>query len=229
MLTKTEGIVISSIKYGDSSLITRIYTQEYGMQSFVFSGVRSSKTKLSPALFLTFNVLDLVVYYKPTSELHRCKEVKIMHPAVMIAGDIKKSAMAMFMAELIQRTVPAGGSLHGLYIFLKKAALHLEHSVSGYENLHLHVALLLCGFLGFEIEDAAMLERDVQLFANMPGYKLPVSGEILQQLISDDFGAVKLRHTERLLLLENIIMYLSVHIDHFKSVRSLEVLKTIFS
>jgi DNA repair protein RecO (recombination protein O) len=229
MLTKTEGIVISSIKYGDTSLITRVYTQEHGMQSLLFNGVRSSKTRLSPALFLTFNVLDMVIYFKPGAELHRCKELKLMQPAVQIAGDVRKSAMAVFMAELIQRTVPQGGRLEGLYDYLKGVISYLEHAHTGYENLHIHAALTLCGYLGFEIEDASKLENDIRLYANLPSFKLPVAHEAIDELLSVHYARVKLHHTERIALLENIITFLSAHIDQFKSVRSLEVLKAVFS
>ena len=43
MLVKTNAIVISTLKYGDSSLITRCYCKELGLKSFMLKGILTSK------------------------------------------------------------------------------------------------------------------------------------------------------------------------------------------
>ena len=60
-LAKTNGIVLHQIKYGDSSIIVRIYTEEFGMQSYLIRGVKSKKSKIKSNLFQVGNILDMVV------------------------------------------------------------------------------------------------------------------------------------------------------------------------
>jgi len=64
MLHHTEGIVLGSLKYKESSLIVKIFTNAFGMQSYVVNGVRSSKSQGKTALYQPLTLLDMVVYHK---------------------------------------------------------------------------------------------------------------------------------------------------------------------
>jgi len=61
MLVRTNAIVISTVKYGDSSLITRCYCKELGLKSFMLKGILTSKKGgLKKSLFQPLNAsLDL--------------------------------------------------------------------------------------------------------------------------------------------------------------------------
>ena len=63
MITKTKGIVLNYIKYGDTSIICKIYTKSFGVQSYIINGIRNSKSK-NIGLYQPLNILDLVVYNK---------------------------------------------------------------------------------------------------------------------------------------------------------------------
>jgi DNA repair protein RecO (recombination protein O) len=76
MLQKTSGIVLGFLRYGDSSIITRVYTEEYGLQSYIVNGVRSAKAKNKISLYQPLTLLDLVVYHKENKDLKRISEVK---------------------------------------------------------------------------------------------------------------------------------------------------------
>ena len=76
MITKTRGIVLNYIKYGDTSIICKIYTEQFGLQSYIINGIRKSKSK-NIGLYQPLNILDLVVYHKKTSGLQRIKESKL--------------------------------------------------------------------------------------------------------------------------------------------------------
>ena len=45
MLHKTKGIVLGHVKYGESSLIIHVYTEKFGIQSYIENGVRKAKAK----------------------------------------------------------------------------------------------------------------------------------------------------------------------------------------
>ena len=105
MLVTTEGIVLHFIKYGESSVITTIYTRDFGRQSYLINAARSKKSKNKAGLLQHLFLVNLVAYQKQNRELHRIKEIKSNHAYQNIAFDISKSTQAIFIAELLYKTI----------------------------------------------------------------------------------------------------------------------------
>jgi DNA repair protein RecO (recombination protein O) len=95
MLHKTKGIVIGFIKYGDTSIIAKVYTELYGMQTYIVNGVRSKSSKNKIALFQPLTILDMVVYHKENRDIHRLSEVKCHVIFHSIPFNQKKISMAI--------------------------------------------------------------------------------------------------------------------------------------
>ena len=45
MTEKTRGLVLSFIKYKETSIICKIFTESFGVQSYIINGIRNSKSK----------------------------------------------------------------------------------------------------------------------------------------------------------------------------------------
>src|SRR6187200_113375 len=101
MLHKTRGVVFRFTKYGESSIIVNIFTEMFGLQSYIVNGVRSRTVKSRIALYQPLTLLDLVVYHRENANINRIKEVKCLYPYQSIPTDIKKSALAIFIMEVI--------------------------------------------------------------------------------------------------------------------------------
>ena len=102
MTYKTKGIVLNFIKFKESSIICKIYTESFGLQSYIVNGVRSSnKTKMS--LFQPLTILDLVVYNKSSVNIQRLKEMKIDIIYMTNHTDIKKISVCIFLSELLSK------------------------------------------------------------------------------------------------------------------------------
>jgi len=72
-LHKTKGMVFRTVKYGETSLIVTVYTELFGVQSYLVNGVRTS-TKKGPGranLFQPAAILDLIVYHNELKHLQR--------------------------------------------------------------------------------------------------------------------------------------------------------------
>ena len=93
MLIKTQGIIFHTKKYSESSLIVDIYTQEKGLRSYIISGVRSKKSKVSASLVQIMSLVDLVVYHRDDRDLTRIKEIKPAHVYQSLPFDVRKSAL----------------------------------------------------------------------------------------------------------------------------------------
>src|SRR3954463_15402915 len=104
-LHKTKGIVLRTVRYGETSVIVTIFTELFGIQSYLVNGVRASTKKGSGKanLFQPSAILDLIVYYNELKNLQRIREFKWHHLYQHIFSDIKKNAVALFMVELLSK------------------------------------------------------------------------------------------------------------------------------
>ncbi|MGB1362946.1 MAG: DNA repair protein RecO, partial [Flavobacteriaceae bacterium] len=108
MLIETDAIVISTLKYGDSSLIARCYCKELGLKSFMLKGILSSKKgQLKKSLFQPLSIINLITQVKNDNRegLHFIKEARVRFPLIEIPSDIKKNTVALFLSEVLTRVI----------------------------------------------------------------------------------------------------------------------------
>src|SRR5688500_13994232 len=97
MLQKTEGIVLRTIKYSETSVVTNIYTRHFGLLSFIVPGVRTSKAKRNKAGMLQpMNMLDLDIYFKETQNLLRLKDYRTNYLYQSLPFDMIKTSVGFF-------------------------------------------------------------------------------------------------------------------------------------
>src|SRR6266581_1556883 len=105
MLHKTRGIVFRFTKYGETSIIVNVFTELFGLQGYIVNGVRSKTNRSTIALYQPLTLLDMVVYHRANANLNRLKEVKCLHPFQSLSMDMKKSAISIFINEVLNKTV----------------------------------------------------------------------------------------------------------------------------
>ena len=132
MLHTTKGIVLRAVKYGDTSLIVSIYTELFGIQSYIVNGVRSEKKGGTKAgMFQPAAILDMVVYHQEPKNLHRIKEYKWSYLYKAIYAGIIKTTLVMYMMELLQRCLKQPESNEELYAFVESSLIHLDQADDG--------------------------------------------------------------------------------------------------
>ena len=106
-LHKTKGIVLRVVKYGETSLVVTIYTELFGLQSYLVNGVRvtTKQGNNKAVMFQPSAILDLVVYHSEFKQLQRIKEHRWAHVYSGILSDVRKNAIALFMVELVTRCI----------------------------------------------------------------------------------------------------------------------------
>ena len=103
---KARGIVLNTVKYGDSSLVAHLLTDRFGRQSYMIQGVRSSRGHGSKmALFQPMFALEFEGLESPKMEMHRMREIRNGILLSSIPYDVRKSTIALFMAEVLYRLV----------------------------------------------------------------------------------------------------------------------------
>lgn len=229
MLHKTRGIVLNYIRYRETSIIVKIYTELFGIQSYIVNGVRSSKSKTNRiAFFQPLTLLDLVVYHKNKEQtLHRLSEVKCSIPFKSLPFDFIKSSMAMFLTEILVKTLKEEEQNESLFDFLQDSILELENSAERFENFHLMFMAKLAFYLGFGSETAKEIEE--QLTENT--YPIPtddVMREALQVFISAPYNYnYNLDRRRRNELLDSLIYFYKLHLEGMGEMKSVEVLREL--
>lgn len=225
MLHKTRGIVLNYIRYRETSIIVKIYTEEFGLQTYVENGVRSARSKGRIALFQPLTLVDLVVYFKPGAEIQRISEIRCGHPFYSIPTDIKKMTLGIFITEILVLTLREHTGNPLLFNFLQEALLFLEGHEEQVENFHLFFLMSLSAYLGFGPETA----RDIRI--QLLEHSIAVStGEeaVLQKILATPFGArLDIGKNERMRALDHLIDFYRVNLDSFTGARSVQVLKEV--
>jgi DNA repair protein RecO (recombination protein O) len=248
-LHKTKGIVLRTVKYGETSVISTIYTELFGLQSYLVNGVRTTSGRGGgkAGYFQPSAMLDLVVYHNEMKQLNRLREFKWAVLFRHIFSDVPKNAVAMFMIELLSKCLkqPEGNS--DLYHFCEDALMHLDESNNTtMANFPLFFALHLTGFFGFKPHDKqthahgtgnlffdlkegkfSFIKPDHPHF--LEGRPAEVTHELLKVMQPEELEEFKLNHDFRRQLLSAFVDFYALHIHDFGKLKTLPVLREVLA
>lgn len=242
MLQKTRGIVLRAIKYGETSLICSIFTEVYGVQSYLVQGVRSAKSRNNKAgLLQPGTLLDLVVYHNPQKGLQRIKEFQLAYLYQHLQEDILKNTVALFSVELLLRLLPEQAEVDDLFTFSYDYFCLLDkvptNTVGNYPLFFItHVSKLLgYHFHGrYSIETPHLNLQEGSFTAQPPAMSPFVSdndARAIDQLSAindiDLINEVKMNTDMRFRLLDWYLAYLHQHTQHMAELKSLPILRAI--
>src|SRR5580698_284754 len=130
MVYKTKGIVLRTVKYGETSIIVSVFTELFGIQSYLVNGVRVSSKK-GPGkanLFQPAAILDFIVYHNELKNLQRLREFKWEYLYQHLFFDVLKNSVALFMVELLQKCLKQPEPNPDLFHFAEDAFICLDES-----------------------------------------------------------------------------------------------------
>jgi len=226
MLHKTRGIIISYLRYRETSIIVKIYTEAFGLQTYIENGVRSSKGRNRIALFQPLTLLDLVVYYKESGAIARISEIRCHTPYTSLPYGFRKAAIGMFLTEVLAKTLKEEMSNPELFEFLFASLSWLDAAPTDYENFHLQFLLKLAKFIGFAPGTAEeLLEQTAEMRLR---YGESEEKTALQELMTQPYGnGIKISSSTRRTLLLLLLRFYALHVDNFGEVRSLPILQEV--
>lgn len=244
MVFHTKGIVLRTVTYGETSIIALIYTELFGIQSYLVNGVRTSKkSALKGNLFQPASILDLEVYHNEFKNLQRIKEAKWHYLYQQIFFNIYKNAVAMFMTELLQKVLKQPENNPELYEFIEDAYIQLDAADAKITaNYSCFFALHLTAFLGSRIQDNYSTENNIldlqegRFESRNPTHFFYADGEtafaisqLSKALHPQELGDISLNNTTRRLALDALMQFYTLHVNDFGTMRSLPVLKEVLS
>lgn len=243
MVHKTKGIVLRTVKYGETSVIVTIFTELFGLQSYLVNGIRtvSRKGSSKAAMFQPAALLDLVIYHQESKNLQRLKEFSWHHLYQHIFSDVITNTVALFMIELLQKCLKQPEPNPDLYYFMEDALKGLDQAEPKVQaNFPLFFAIHLAGFFGLRIDDnygerRTILDLQEGYFteekpAHPHWIENPLSETsswLLKAQQPEDLGGLSLNKEKRRQLLTAYEDFYTIHISGFTPLKTLAVLRAI--
>lgn len=241
MLQKTRGIVFKTTHYSESSVIVQVFTEKLGLQSYLINGVKKPKAKISLNMLQPLHLLDMVVYHKANTNIQRVAELRQLPVFQSIPYDIVKSSLAIFLNEVIYKSIRQESKDEFLFDFLFHAIELLDRMEKGLANFHLYFLMRLTRFLGFFPEangycDACYFDlKNAEFTPLLPPHAFVVSPpqsklwHLLMESGFEELEHLQMLPADRKMLLESLLDYYRLHVDHFGEIKSQAVLAEIFS
>ena len=226
MLYKTRGVALSYIKYRETSIIARIFTEAFGMQSYVVNSVRTRNAKTKIALFQPLTLLDLVVYHNKKKDINRISELKIIYNFQTLPFDVLKSSIALFLTEFLNYALREEEENEKLFEFIVESIVTFDYLSVNFENFHLQFLLRLSRFMGIIPDSAKSMLAEV---GHSKVYDKEFAGKIELLLQSDYNQPLKMSKSRRHEILKVILDYYRFHFENIREIKSMDVLREVLS
>ena len=237
MLDKTEGIVLKTTRYSESSVIATIFTKKHGVLSFMLQGIRSSKNKQKGNILQPLNILNLEIYLKEQRNLNRIKEYTTSYIYKSMQSDFAKQSVAIFCIELISKCVKEHEVNERLYNYLTMFLTELDKEADSIENKPLFFLLETASILGFEpslhnILNGTYFNLETGRFEDSIRSTNVLDAretDMLKKMMAVYYekNELKLTGAERKILLDKMLLYFRWHIDDFSDLKSPAILSEV--
>lgn len=250
MLLTTQGLVLHTTKYAETSIIAKVFTRELGLCSYIVKGVRSTNGRTKQNLLQPLSHLEMTVYNNPQKQLQYIKEMRSVSPASHINSDGVRMALLFFMDEVLYKSLKENEPNPQLFDYVSEELRTLAlptlpptHAASFPIRFLLHTA----HYIGieplnnyssheplFNLKEGRFLSSPSQLStATNPNidYFLDInaSAYIHHYLSATQHRSPlpQLSANQRTATLNNLIEYYHVHLSDFKNFKSHEVLHAV--
>jgi DNA repair protein RecO (recombination protein O) len=238
MQTKTTGIILHTTRFNDSASIATVYTRQLGRVSYLVYGVNKKKSVCRNALLQPLSIVELDVTHIHRKDMQQIREIRMGHQFTGIPFHLVKNSVALFLSEVLFKTLRNSVPDDNLYLFIENSILQLDYIEKGIQNFHLVFLLKLTRFLGFEPN----VEKGGNYFDLLNGVfhkEKPLHIHILSPEVTLQFSALLetdyqtlekliLTREQRSDLLKSLIEYYRLHLPEFHNIHSLSVLQSLF-
>ena len=249
MVIKTRGIVLRAIKYSETSVIADIFTEDFGLRSYIISGVRATKSKVAAGLLQVMSLVEIVGYEK-AANLNRLTEIRAAHVYTALPFEMPRMSVGLFMAEVARRTIRGSEENRPLFDLLFDFFKFLDQTDGSVANLHLAFLVELSGQFGFRPEEneEEFYEDEELIFDLREGIFLPYYADdedetplethflkpnlttLLRGLLKTPWhesAKIKMNRDDRRALIAELLRFYQWHLEGFPDIQSFKILQEI--
>ena len=237
MYHKTRGIVLHTIKYSETCVIAKIYTDKLGLQSYIVKGVRAAKSKSKAAMLQPLTLLEMEVSHRENKQLQYIKEFRRSFVYQSRPFDTLKSTISFFLLEVMSKSIREHEPNEDMFEFIYHSLCVLDEMPVFNPDFHLLFLVHLAGYLGFaphanyseancffEMSEGVFIEEQSTLHI-MNKKESSLLNDLINANVFEN-AALKISRAERKQMMRNLIKYYQLHVENF-SLRSPEVLEVI--
>lgn len=241
MLHKVRGIVLKTTVYSESSVVVQVFTDKFGIQSYLINGVKKPKAKIHINILQPLHLLEMVVYHKTTTQIQRVAEARPIPVFKTIPYDVVKNTIVQFLNEVLYKSIRQQHTDENLFDFIYNAVSWFDETDEPIVNFHLAFLLKLSRFLGFAPQEQTRLDQkyfDLQeggftsLMPIHPHFIDKYDADCFLQLFLTSFeklNEIKLDNKNRRLILDKILVYYTLHTASFGQIKSHQILEDVLS
>lgn len=242
--TKSRAIVLHTTRQGDSSLVIHVLDETAGRQSLFLRGVGKGRRTSAAAAFHPLAVLEVVTEATPRSSLLYLREFEPVLSLPGLRTDIRRSAVAQFVCEVLWRTLRTGDGDPELFTWLVECIAALETlSGPGVANFAPWWLVGYCARMGFRPEDNWTADEAAVFNIVSARFGPAFEGQeealfsreeslLLHRLLTlsfDEAMVLPLSAARRGAFSRRMLTYLSHHLGQSLEIRSLDVLHAVFA
>ncbi len=239
MTDSSKGVVLQQLRYGDTSLIVKVFTDTHGLLSFMIKGASGKHSRFKPAFFQPLTLIAFNARIKPGRDLHFMTEVAIDVPFASLHTDIKKNAVVLFMSELLYKTIVESNPNPTLYRFVHNSIQWLDLQHESFASFPLYFMVELSRYLGFYPKSSGFEQG--QVFDMLDGVFKVNHPSVFHAMTQDEsttfyqfcqtpldrLSANRIERSMRRQLIEQMIVYYRLHLPGFRGLQSHVVLAEI--
>ena len=228
MIVHTPAIVLKSFSYGDTSLIARCFSRDYGKINLIVKGAKSKRSPKS-AQFQPLSYVDLVYRNKPNRELQILSKVNFRESWPGILQDLRSITLSMAILEMTEKTLSEDDPHPGLFKNLADVLRAFNEKNADPNILFWFYECSLLTHLGFRPD---LDQRE------LPGLVLPDpnsgpnSGIIIKRLLNENIQNLpeELVTPKDSRIISNYLwLLMRYHFDGMAKIRSMAVVRQILA
>ncbi len=239
--SKNRGIILHSLKFGESGLILYMYTENHGRQSYFLRTSNNGKVRIgaNQIVMQPFSALDIVEYSTNDGANLRIKEAKRSFLTASTVFDIRKSTISMFVSEFLYKVVRECSPNPMMFDYMFHSIKLLDSLEEGVSNFHIYFLVNLCSYMGFSPNNNYQPDNFFDITLGRYTTIRPQHDKYFTQEISqifhdfqscsvEDLKNIKLNRNQRVDMLYSIIHYYEYHHETTYKIASLKILSEIF-
>lgn len=249
MILTTQGLVLHTTKYAETSIIAKVFTRELGLRSYMVKGVRSAAGRHKQNLLQPLSHLDMTVYENPKKELQYIKEMQPSAHYHAIGDNSVKTALLFFMDEVLYKSLKEEEPNKPLFDYVVAELNALNDDTATLATQPIEFLLHTARHLGIEPMDnyshneplfnlkEGRFQAPPSAYATATNPNMhycldaPSSSNLHYFMAANHCSTVQVSHhptaAQRNTTLSNLLEYYQVHLSEFRNFKSHEVLHAV--
>ncbi|MAJ45078.1 MAG: DNA repair protein RecO [Candidatus Marinimicrobia bacterium] len=148
MVQESSGIILKSIPFSESSIISRVFTPDFGKISLIARGAKKSKSG-SSAMLEPMNIVEFQMNFNESKDLQVMRDISIQHNLSTIRTNIKKMATGLVIVEILDKTSHQLDPSPILYRLVKSSISQLNSLDVSEKTLYIFFLIQFSKYSGF--------------------------------------------------------------------------------